>query len=121
MQFNFIQLFKNKKLHAHMRSRDRIEIMSRILEAAAKNEQSGGGATKTRLMYRSFLTHTQLKQYLSILANSGLLQYDSISGRFKTTEKGLRSLKAYREIDQMTKGPAQRPQTNSDQVIPGLF
>ena len=57
----------------HMRSRDRMEIMSQILEAAAaKNEQSGGGgATKTQLMYRSFLTHTQLKHYLSMLADNG--------------------------------------------------
>jgi predicted transcriptional regulator len=109
-----------------MRRRDNIEIMSQILEAAAaKNEQSsGGGATKTWLMYRSFLTHTQLNHYLSILADSGLLQYDSLSKKFKTTEKGLRFLKAYREIEQMTKKgrPIQRPQTkNSDQVISGLF
>ena len=72
----------------HMRSRDRMEIMSKILEAAAK-EQSRGGATKTRLMFNAFLTHTQLKHYLSILADNGLLQYDSLSERFKTTEKGL--------------------------------
>jgi predicted transcriptional regulator len=108
-----------------MRRRDNIEIMSQILEAAAaaKNEQSGG-ATKTLLMYRSFLTHTQLNHYLSILADSGLLQYDSLSERFKTTEKGLRFLEAYREIVEMTKKglPPQRPHTkNSDQVISGLF
>jgi predicted transcriptional regulator len=106
-----------QKKYTHMRSRDRIEIMSQILEAAAKNEQSSGGATKTRLMYRSFLTHTQLKHYLSILADSGLLQYDSVSERFKTTEKGLSFLKAYREIVEMTKGPPQRLQTNSDKLF----
>jgi predicted transcriptional regulator len=102
--------------NTHMRSRDRIEIMSQILKAAA-NEQSSGGATKTQLMYRSFLTHTQLKHYLSILADSGLLQYDSLSKRFKTTEKGLSLLKAYREIVEMTKGLPQRPQTNSDKLF----
>jgi predicted transcriptional regulator len=123
MQFNLIQLFRTKN-YSHMRSRDRIEIMSQILEAAAKNEQSGGGgATKTWLKCSSLLTYTQLKHYLSILTDSGLLQYDSLSERFKTTEKGLSFLKAYREIEQVTKGLLlQRPQTkNSDQVIPGLF
>jgi predicted transcriptional regulator len=94
--------------NTHMGGRDRVEIMSQILEAAAKNEQSsGGGATKTLLMYRSFLTHTQLKHYLSVLTDSELLQYDSVSERFKITEKGLSFLKAYRDIDEMTKGPLQ--------------
>jgi hypothetical protein len=44
-----------------MRSRDRIEIMSQILEAAAKNDRSsddsGSGATKTRLMFNAYLGH----------------------------------------------------------------
>src|SRR5919206_1496627 len=82
---NTLQLFRAKN-YSYMRSRDRIEIMSQILEvaAAAKNEHSGG-ATKSRLMFNAFLTHTQLKHYLSILADSGLLQYDSVSKRFKTT------------------------------------
>jgi predicted transcriptional regulator len=78
-----------------------MEIMSQILEAAA-NEQTGG-VTKTRLMFNAFLTHTQLKHYLSILADNGLLQYDPLSKRFMTTEKGLNFLKAYKEIEQMTK------------------
>ena len=90
-----------------MRSRDRMEIMSQILEAAAKNGRSGGhGATKTRLMFNAFLSHGQLKHYLSILADNGLLQYDSVGDTFKTTEKGLRFLKTYREIEQMIKVPS---------------
>ena len=89
-----------------MRSRDRIEIMSEILEAANVE----GGAPKTRLMFNAFLGHGQLKHYLSILADNGLLQYDSISGRFKTTEKGLKFLKAYREIERMVKIPSQQQQ-----------
>jgi predicted transcriptional regulator len=71
-----------------------MEIMIQILEAAAKNEQSGsGGATKTLLMYKSFLTHTQLKHYLSILADSVLLQYDSLSKDLRLQKKVLGFLK----------------------------
>jgi predicted transcriptional regulator len=54
-----------------------MEIMSRILEAAAAKNEQTGRVTKTRLMFNAFLTHTQLKHYLSILADNGLLQYDS--------------------------------------------
>ena len=44
-----------------MKYRSRTEIVSMILEAA------NGGATKTRIMYKAFLSYAQLKEYLSVL------------------------------------------------------
>jgi predicted transcriptional regulator len=86
-----------------MKNRDRIEIFSRILQAA--NGTSGNGATRTKIMYGAFLTHTQLKQYLPILADNGMVQYESLSQTFKTTEKGLMFLKSCSEMNQMIKIP----------------
>jgi predicted transcriptional regulator len=104
MLFNFaITCIKNR----HMKNRDRMDIISRILEAAKNGDSggSGGGATKTRIMYNAFLSHTQMKEYLSNLADNELVEYDSLSQTFKTTEKGLIFLRTYGEMDEMIKIP----------------
>jgi predicted transcriptional regulator len=82
-----------------MRNRSDIDIMGEILDAA--NERSGLGRTK--IMYKAFLSHAQLKEYLMILTKRDLLRYDVQTRTFKTTEKGLIFLKAYDEIDQLVK------------------
>ncbi len=66
-----------------MTNRNRTEIVNQILETA------NGGAIKTKIMRKVFLTHDQMKEYLSILTESGLLSYDVYTRTFKTTEKGL--------------------------------
>jgi predicted transcriptional regulator len=75
------------------RSRD--EIVSQILGSAS----SSTGITKTRIMYKVYLSHTQLKEYLTHLIDNDLLYYDTIMRKFKTTEKGLKFLQAYNQID----------------------
>ena len=65
-------------------NRSRDDIISDILEVA-----SGGGiATKTKIMYQTFLSYAQMKEYLTELTESGLLNYDVDTRQFKTTEKG---------------------------------
>jgi predicted transcriptional regulator len=61
-------------------------------------EAANGGATKTRIMYKAFLSYAQLKEYLSILTQNDLLAYDSGSGIYKTTSKGLRFLDTTKEL-----------------------
>jgi predicted transcriptional regulator len=81
-----------------MRYRSRTEIISQILETA-----NGGRATKTKILYKAFLSHAQLKDYLTILTDSDLLRYDLDTQTFRTTEKGLRFLEIYKRIDDMVK------------------
>jgi predicted transcriptional regulator len=81
-----------------MRYRSRTEIISQILETA-----NGGRATKTKILYKAFLSHDQLKDYLTILTDSDLLRYDLDTQTFKTTEKGLRFLEIYKRIDDVVK------------------
>jgi predicted transcriptional regulator len=74
-------------------NRSRNEIISQILETA--NDGDDGGATKTKIMYKVFLGHDKLQEYLMLLIESDLLSYDSTRRTFKTTEKGLTFLQAY--------------------------
>ncbi|TLX85298.1 MAG: hypothetical protein E6L04_05620 [Thaumarchaeota archaeon] len=82
-----------------MKYRSRTEIVSMILEAA------NGGATKTRIMYRAFLSYAQLREYLSILIENNLVEYLEGSQTYKTTEKGLNLLKMHNEIGELLQTP----------------
>ena len=81
--------------------RNRIEIIAQILEVV--NEGSDDGVTKTKIMYKAFLNYAQLKEYLTILTDKGLLSYDLGTQTFKTSKKALRFLKACNQLDQLTK------------------
>jgi predicted transcriptional regulator len=78
-----------------MKYRSRTEIVGNILEAA------NGGATKTKIMYKAFLSYVQLKEYLSVLIENNLLEYIHGTHKFKTTEKGLNYLKMHNEIGEL--------------------
>jgi len=82
-----------------MKYRSRTEIVSMILEAA------NGGATKTRIMYKAFLSYAQLKEYLSVLIENNLLEYLEGVQTYKTTEKGFNLLKMHNEIGELLQSP----------------
>jgi predicted transcriptional regulator len=77
--------------------RDRIDIISRILEAA------NGGVNKSRIMYKALLSSAQLKEILTTLTEKDLIRYDENSRMLRTTEKGLRFLHTYNQINGMIK------------------
>ena len=78
-----------------MKYRSRTEIVGNILDA------SNGGATKTKIMYKAFLSYVQLKEYLSVLIENNLLEYIDGTHKFKTTEKGLNYLKMQNEMGEL--------------------
>ena len=78
-----------------MKYRGRTEIVGNILDSA------NGGATKTKIMYKAFLSYGQLKEYLSILIENNLLEYLDGTRTFKTTEKGLNFLKMNSEMGEL--------------------
>ncbi|HYY66454.1 MAG TPA: winged helix-turn-helix domain-containing protein [Nitrososphaeraceae archaeon] len=78
-----------------MKYRSRTEIVAMILEAA------NGGATKTKIMYKAFLSYAQLREYLSVLIENNLLEYLEGSQMYKTTEKGLNFLRMHNEIGEL--------------------
>ena len=78
-----------------MKNRSRTEIVGNILDAA------NGGATKTKIMYISFLSYNQLKEYLSVLIENNLIEYLEGTRTFKTTEKGINFVKMHNAIGEL--------------------
>ena len=77
-----------------MKYRSRTEIVGNILDAA------NGGATKTKIMYKAFLSYAQLREYLSVLIENNLLYLEGTQ-TYKTTEKGLNFLKMHNAIGEL--------------------
>jgi predicted transcriptional regulator len=73
-------------------------------------ESDAKGAARTSIMYKSFLSYAQLKEYLSFLLEKGLVeeipqQIMSSSGSerfvYKITQKGIRLMQISQEIESL--------------------
>lgn len=69
-----------------------MDIAAEILRIALK------GAIKTRIMYNALLSFPQLKEYLEMLVDTGLLEYSREGRKYHTTEKGRSFLTMYNEV-----------------------
>ncbi len=88
-----------------MKNRGRNEIIASILEVISR-----GPSSRTKLMYGSFVSYTQLNEYLSFLFENGLISYHQQQKKKKTerdiplfmiTEKGTHFLKIHNQINEM--------------------
>jgi predicted transcriptional regulator len=79
-----------------VKPRSRSEIIVAIMEAA-----NGGGATKTMIMYKAVLSYDRMKEYLSSLAEDGLIEYEQGRMTYRTTAKGMRLLQLYNNVNEM--------------------
>ena len=75
-----------------MKYRSRTDIVALILEATTE------GAAKTKIMYKAFLSYSQLKEYLSILLERELIEYFEKEQIFRITDKGRRFLHLYSKV-----------------------
>jgi predicted transcriptional regulator len=79
-----------------MKYRSRSDIVGLLLDAA-----NGGGATKTKLMYKAYLSFNQLREYLALLVENGLVEYEQGMQTYRTTEKGMRVLRLQNEVNEL--------------------
>jgi predicted transcriptional regulator len=86
--------------------RGRQQIITNMLNIV--NESHSKGAPRTSIMYKAFLSHAQLKEYLSFLLENGLInevsqQVKSRAGHekfvYKITERGIRLMQISKEIE----------------------
>ena len=79
-----------------MKYRSRTDIVGLILETA-----NGGGATKTKIMYNALISYNLMKEYLTLLAENNLLEYEEGNMTYRTTEKGLQLLRIYNNMNEI--------------------
>jgi predicted transcriptional regulator len=86
-----------------MKYRSRIQIVAEILESitsiATTTAADNGKVTNTKIMYKAFLSYTQLKEYLDLLLRNDLIRYQENKGTFIITDKGMHLLELYNQLD----------------------
>jgi predicted transcriptional regulator len=75
------------------RSRD--DIIASILQATIEKQ------IRTKIMYKTYLPYKQLKEYLLLLLENSLLEYQQGEQTYRTTEKGRRLLDIYNQINEL--------------------
>ena len=80
-----------------MKYRSRSEIVRSILDAA----NAGEGASRTRLMYKSYLAYNQLKDYLAHLQENNLIDYEVGMRCYRITEKGIHLLRLQNKMEEI--------------------
>lgn len=80
-----------------MKNRSRMDIVASML----KNCKSG--ASRSRIMYATFISHKQLMDYLAFMQRNKLIEIDEKTNHIYPTEKGHLWLLAYERLMEMTK------------------
>jgi predicted transcriptional regulator len=75
--------------------RNRLEIMVEILDLCRSPRN------KTRIMYQANLSWKLVQEYLSELKSRSLLEIHNSPFRYATTEKGLRFVERWKNLDSM--------------------
>jgi predicted transcriptional regulator len=88
-----------------MKYRGSTEIIDSMLRSI------GSGATKTHIMYRAYLSFSQLTGYLSLLEERGLIFYQKESHLYRMTEKGLQFMTAFEKICELIPTAEERNET----------
>ena len=61
-------------------------------------EATRPGVTKTKIMYKAYLSYTLVKEYVKFLQENDLIKYEKLTKQYRITEKGLKFLHSYDEI-----------------------
>jgi predicted transcriptional regulator len=88
----------------YMTHRFRYDIFATMLEVASSNRED---ATKAKIMNKSLLSYTQLKEYLALLVENDLIEEFHKEERYgkhekafyKPTDKGKRFMFLYKKIN----------------------
>jgi predicted transcriptional regulator len=77
-----------------MKHRSKLEIIAEILETANSSK-----SIQAKIMHRVYLSYPQLKEYLALLLENGLIEYRQTDRIYRTTSRGMRFLEIYRQLN----------------------
>ena len=80
-----------------MKHRSKEEITALILEAIVNTNRP----TQTTIMYKAYLTHVQLKEFLSSLIEKDLIEYHKLEQIYTIRKKGMHFLEVYNQLNQL--------------------
>ena len=80
-----------------MKHRSKEEIAALVLEAIVNTNRP----TQTMIMYKAYLTHVQLKEFLASLTEKGLIEYHNLERIYTIREKGMHFLEVYNQFNQL--------------------
>jgi predicted transcriptional regulator len=80
-----------------LRHRSKEEITALILEAIVNTNRP----TQTMIMYKAYLTHVQLKEFLSSLMEKDLIEYHKLERIYTITQKGMHFLEVCNQLNQL--------------------
>ncbi len=89
-------MFISNTRQIKMKNRDRAEINAMILDIARHSK-----VTKTKIMYRAYLSYNKLEEYLTDLGESELLEFEVGAQTYRTTEKGKRYLEIHSRMNEL--------------------
>lgn len=75
-----------------VRRRDKEEIIYTVLKAAQVP------TTKTRLIYRSYLSGTEVNEYIRLLIERKMLRFNELDARLVITNEGKRFMQIYESM-----------------------
>ena len=64
-------------------------------------DSARSGATKTKIMYRAYLSYSQVMEYLKHLQQNDLLTYEEGTHLYRPTEKGLKFLSLSNDMNEL--------------------
>ena len=97
-----------------MKHRSKEEIAALVLEAIVNTHRP----TQTMIMYKAYLTHVQLKQFLASLIEQGLIKYHNLERIYTITEKGMHFLEVYNQFNQLR--PSNILKTSTSTELQGI-
>lgn len=62
---------------------------------------ANGGKTISHIMFKAYTSHGQAKSYLGELIENGMIEFDALDRKYRTTMKGMEYLQAMERIAEM--------------------
>jgi predicted transcriptional regulator len=99
-----------------LKHRTKEEIAALILEAIVNSNRP----TPTIIMYKAYLGYVQLKAFLSSMLEKDLIEYNKQDRFYTITEKGMRFLQVYNQLNQLRTTTSALDTTSDFQIIEHL-